>query len=181
MLWPSEPLHFFYAVADYSYYLWLSGEKIFYCYLLVFSDYGFDADAEDGEVGAEVAEVECLVVGDGFVEADGELEGSGVVYDVEDALTIRDVNAIHLLGVRPCVYTDIGEKELRGGSVFEFRISCFPWGSFTEVNDAVVSYLYFPVIEEAVPTTAFGHVLAVAVLVLAVATGADGVAEDDGF
>ena len=151
---------------------------IFHYYFLVFSDFGFDADAEDGEVGAEVAEVEGLVVGNGFVEADGELEGSGRVYDVEDALAIRDVNAIHFLGVRLCVDADIGEKELRGGSVFEFRVCCFPWGGFTEVNDAVVAYFYFPIVKEAVPTTAFGHILTVAVLVPAVATGADGVAEN---
>lgn len=115
---------------------WLSGEKIAHCYFLVFGDYGFDADAEDGEVGAEVAEVKGFVVGDGFVEAYGELEGSGRVNDVEDALAIRDVNAIHLLGVGLCVDADVGEKELRGGSVFEFRVCCFPWGGFTEGNRA---------------------------------------------
>lgn len=116
---------------------------IFHYYFLVFSDFGFDADAEDGEVGAEVAEVEGLVVGHFLVEADGELEGSGAVNDVEESLAIRDVNTINVLGVRSFVDADVGEKELRGCVLFEFRACCFLLGDFTEVNDAVVAHLYF--------------------------------------
>lgn len=180
----SEPLHFFLVplptFPKELCFVGLSGEVVYHVYFLVIRYHDFDTDAEYSEAGAEVVEVEGFGFSDFLVKTDGKLECSWFVEDVVKALAVRNINTIHLLGVRPFAYTDISEKELWLGVVFRWLSYFIGWRVVAESDGVVRLHLYLLFVEKAVPATAFGHVLAVALLVPAVSACADGVAEDDG-